>query len=163
MLPFVSTLGDDKQQASGYHHTYLKNNSINLSGLVVFPSNEEIQSMIDLGFQEAHCLWKQLGFILPISNPLIQILPPINTCTQHQHTTFEQTLCGPNPSEDEYRFQDLEEPNDEQDDSESEYSWLISSLEGHQQKAGISSCLENMLSGVACASISLDVEQLRAM
>ena len=91
--------------------------------------------MIDLGFQEAHHLWKQLGFILPISNPSIRILPPFDTLTQDQHMASSRlTPCsvhGPNSSVDEYGFQDLEEPNAEWNDNESEYSWLISSLEGH--------------------------------
>ena len=87
--------------------------------------------MINLGFQEAHCLWKQLGFVLLVSNPSIQILPPFDTLTQHQHMASKQTLCRPNSSVDEYGFQDLEELNDEQGDNESEYSQVISSLEGH--------------------------------
>ena len=131
MLPFITTLGDAKQQASGYHHTYLKNNGINLLGLAVFPSNEEIQSMINLGFQEAHCLWKQLGFILLISNPSDQVLPPFDTLTQHDCMTSKQTLCGSNSPVDEDGFQDLEELNNEPGNNESEYSCLISSLEGH--------------------------------
>ena len=101
--------------------------------------------MINLGFQEAHCLWKQLGFTLPIFNPSMQILPPFSTLTQDQHVASRPVFCslnGPSSSADDYGFQDSEEPNDELSNNESEYGWLISSLEGHDQKENLSSHLK---------------------
>ena len=64
MLPMTTFLGSEKQKASGYHHKYLKNHGINIAMLKKFPSNDEIQWHIGTAFQEAHHLWRDLGYVM---------------------------------------------------------------------------------------------------
>src|SRR5260370_34462718 len=163
MLPTTAIQGSNKQQASGYHHTYLKSHSIDLSLLQSFPSDVEIQIHINTAFQEAHWLWRDLGFIMcTTQRPSNQLLPPIITFASRQPTAADEifkVLHGPCVQSKPAVDSDGEE---EDLANNSEYGQLISTLEHHDRHAHTGES-RDVLDGVACASLSLDIACLAEM
>ncbi len=137
-----------------------------------FPSNDEIQWHIGTAFQEAHHLWRDLGYVMRLSASSGGILPSFALLTHMQPTTADDLFCdthkewtiagqgmGEWDEEDNMDNDGLGETGEDL-----EYVKLISQLEQwRRDDAKVSMDVQDMLNGVACTSLSLDIVQLTHM
>ena len=95
MLPAIVTEAPANERAAGYHHTYFKTEGIDFIELQTFPNSSTHDECIKGGYNQAHALWKSLGFIhnVQTSDPKthLQRLPSISQLTAFDNMAKKAT------------------------------------------------------------------------
>ena len=162
-----SHFSDGKERASGYNHTYTDNHGVNLVDLSVYPTDNEINDIAQIAYEEAENLWALLGAPPALFADSTVKLPSI-------HAWFSEASFGnhPKPSDDDGLEDEIDSDHDscvgdwDSDDDEEEPSGAaqIQNALNYLEKVSLDNfAQEDEVNNLACAAIALSVQDEMTM
>lgn len=162
-----SHFSDGKERASGYNHTYTDNCGVNLVNLSIYPTDNEINNIAQVAYEEAENLWALLGAPPMLFTDSAVKLPSI-------HAWFAEPSFGDRTetSDDNGQLEEEEIDSDyescvggwDSDDEEPSEAAQIQDVLNYLEKVSLDSfAQEDEVNNLACAAVALSVQDEMTM